>query len=93
MSTMQSPQSQSARTLPSDFFRMVEFDLVTGKRSVAELLRDSLEDAESQLRLERRRARRAERRAEDLSRAVRNWQEMIEDYERATASTIEDRRN
>lgn len=93
MSTTQSSHPQSISTHPSALFRMPEFDTVTEQRPVGEILRDSLEDAEAQLRLERRRARRAERRAEDLSRAVRNWQELIEDYERATTSTVEHRRN
>jgi hypothetical protein len=93
MSAAQSTQMKSARNLPSELFRMPEFDTVNGQRSVGDMLRDSLEDAETQLRFERRRARRAERRAQDLVRAVNNWHEMIEDYERTAKSPIEQRRN
>jgi hypothetical protein len=87
------PVAQYNSTLPSELFRMPEFDSAHGQRSVGEILRDSLEDAKAQLRLERRRARRAEQRARDLDRAVNNWYELIEDYERSTRSTIDQRQN
>jgi hypothetical protein len=63
---------------------MTEFDQVCDARSVAELLEAHLEDARAQLRFEQRLARRADRRVRDLSRAVENWQDLIDEYERAT---------
>ncbi len=72
---------------------MTEFDAVAESRSVAELLRDNLESAEAQLRIQQERAQRAQQRAQDLFRAVNNWHELIEDYERATSSSLADRRN
>jgi hypothetical protein len=72
---------------------MSEFDAVADERSVAEILQDNLESAEAQLRIQRRRAQRAQQRAQDLFRAVNNWHELIEDYELATGSTVEDRLN
>jgi hypothetical protein len=79
-------QLTPATPLPSALFRMPEFDTVTNERTVGDILRDSLEDAEAQLRLERRRARRAERRARDLARAVNNWHDLIDDYERSAGN-------
>jgi hypothetical protein len=72
---------------------MSEFDAVAETRSVAEVLRDNLESAETQLRHAKRRVQRAQQRAQDLFRAVNNWHELIEDYELATQSTPDDRRN
>jgi hypothetical protein len=72
---------------------MSEFDAVADARSVAELLRDNLDCAENQLRIQRRRAERAQQRAQDLFRAVNNWHELIEDYELATHTKVEDRQN
>jgi hypothetical protein len=63
-------------------FRVAEFDAVAASRSVAEVLRDNLEDAQAQLRLGQRLARRAERRVADLTRAVENWRDLLDDYER-----------
>ena len=85
MTTAHPSPTKFTATLPSTLFRMPEFDTVTNQRTVGDILRDSLEDAEAQLRLERRRARRAERRAQDLARAVSNWHELIEEYERSTS--------
>jgi hypothetical protein len=79
--------------VPSELFRMPEFDSEHRQRSVGDILRDSLEDAEAQLRLQRRRARRAEQRTRDLDRAVNNWHEMIEEYERSPRSTVGQHRN
>jgi hypothetical protein len=73
--------------------RMTEFDQVADARSVAELLQSHLEDARVQLRFEQRLARRADRRVRDLSRAVENWQDLIEEYERATRTAPRMRRN
>ena len=72
---------------------MAEFDQVADARSVDEVLRAHLEDARAQLRLEQRMARRAERRVRDVARAVENWQDLIDDYERVTRSNLYDRRN
>jgi hypothetical protein len=72
---------------------MEEFDAITASRTIGEVLRASLEDAEDQLRIGRRRALRALQRVEDLDRAVQNWHELIADYEQTTGSTIEHRRN
>jgi hypothetical protein len=76
-----------------EVFRMKEFDAAAASRTIADVLRANLEDAEAQLRVGRRMARRAQRRVADLDRAVQNWQELIEDYERATGSSREQRRN
>jgi hypothetical protein len=73
--------------------RMTEFDQVSDARSVAELLQAHLEDAQAQLRFEQRLARRADRRVRDLSRAVENWQDLIDEYERATLTAPRMRRN
>jgi hypothetical protein len=73
--------------------RMSEFDEAAASRSAADILRDNLENAQAQLRLQRRLARRAQRRVQDLDRAVENWQDLIDDYERVTGSTIDARRN
>jgi hypothetical protein len=74
-------------------FRMQEFDAAAATRTIADVLRANLEDAEAQLRVGRRVARRAQRRVTDLDRAVQNWQDLIDDYERATGSSMENRRN
>jgi hypothetical protein len=76
-----------------DVFRMTEFDAIAATRSIGEVLQANLESAEAQLRVVQRKARLAQRRAEDLDRAVRNWHELIEDYERATGSALESRQN
>jgi hypothetical protein len=68
---------------------MTEFDAVANDRSVAEVLRTNLENAEAQLAVVERRAERARRRADDLSRAVRNWHELIDDYERTTGVPLD----
>jgi hypothetical protein len=73
--------------------RMTEFDEASDARSVEEVLSAHLEDARAQLRFEQRLARRADRRVRDLSRAVENWQDLIDEYERTTRSTPRDRRN
>jgi hypothetical protein len=73
--------------------RMAEFDEVAASRSVGDILRDNLESAQAQLRLEQRLAGRAERRVLDLRQAVENWHELIDDYERITGSTLDARRN
>jgi hypothetical protein len=78
---------------PVRVFEMSEFDAVVESRSVADALRDNLADAEAQLRLQQRRARRAQRRVRDLTRAVENWHALIDDYERIARSTPNDRRN
>ncbi len=78
-STIDPGRKSSTRTVG---FRVAEFDAVAGSRSVAEVLRDNLRDAESQLRLQQRTARRAERRVVDLNRAVDNWRDLLDDYER-----------
>jgi hypothetical protein len=81
-------------TFPSSApFRVPEFDRVAADRSVGEALRNQLADAEAQLRFEQRLARRAERRVQDLSRAVENWQDLIDEYEARTRATPYDRRN
>ncbi|MGZ6995072.1 MAG: hypothetical protein ACXVIM_07655 [Acidimicrobiia bacterium] len=72
---------------------MSEFDDVLDTRSVAEVLRVNLENAEAQLRLEQRRARRAQQRVHDLGRAVESWHALIAEYEQATSSSAADRRN
>jgi hypothetical protein len=76
-----------------EVFRMEEFEAVAEGRSVADVLRANLESAEAQLRLSRRRARRAQRRADELDRAVHNWHEMLHDYEHATNSAPDARQN
>jgi hypothetical protein len=76
-----------------EMFRMQEFDAAAAARTIADVLRANLEDAEAQLRAGRRVARRAQRRVTDLDRAVQNWQDLIDDYERATGSSLEQRRN
>jgi hypothetical protein len=73
--------------------RMPEFDQASDARSVAELMHAHLEDARAQLRHEQRLARRADRRVRDLSRAVENWQDLVDDYERVTRTSIRERRN
>jgi hypothetical protein len=73
--------------------RMAEFDQASDARSVGEILQAHLEDARAQLRFEQRLARRADRRVRDLSRAVENWQDLIDDYERASGTTPRQRRN
>jgi hypothetical protein len=78
---------------PSDIFRMSEFERVAASRSVSEILRANLEDAENQLQHERARAQRAQARADRLARAVENWHELVEDYERVTGSSLAERRN
>ena len=93
MTTAHQAQDHDPRSHSPDVFRMTEFDAVAEARSVAELLRDNLESAETQLRIQQERAQRAQQRAQDLFRAVNNWHELIEDYERATSSSVEDRRN
>jgi hypothetical protein len=90
---METRTSKSKNVLPTKLYEMSEFDAVAGSRSVADVLRDSLENAEAQLRLERRRARRAERRVNDLTRAVDNWRDLIDDYDRIARSTPDNRRN
>jgi cob(I)alamin adenosyltransferase len=76
-------QSDSAHTVPPvACFEMAEFDAVAASRPVAEVLRANLEDAEAQLRFERRLARRAERRVNEVAQAVENWRHLIDDYER-----------
>jgi hypothetical protein len=73
--------------------RMAEFDQVSDARSVGEVLHAHLEDARAQLRFEQRLARRADRRVRDLSRAVENWQDLVDEYERVTRTTPSERRN
>jgi hypothetical protein len=72
-----------------DVFRMSEFDAVAARRSVGEVLQANLENAEAQLAVVERRAERARRRADDLGQAVRNWHELIADYERATGAPLD----
>jgi hypothetical protein len=72
-----------------DVFRMSEFDTVAAARSVSEMLRANLESAEAQLAVVERRAERARRRADDLGKAVRNWHELIADYERTTGAPLD----
>jgi hypothetical protein len=72
---------------------MEEFDAIAASRTIADVLRANLEDAEAQLRFGQREARRAQRRVADLDRAVQNWQDMVDDYERATGSSLDQRRN
>jgi len=93
VNTAQSSHTPSTGTVAHNLYRFREFDAVAEERSVADILRARLEDAEAQLRVERRRARRAERRAKDLARAVNNWYELIEDFERTTNTTFDLRRN
>jgi hypothetical protein len=84
------PQPTIRPSTPAhDVFRMTEFDAVAGERSVAEVLRANLENAEAQLAVLERRAERARRYADDLGQAVRNWHELIADYERATGTPLE----
>jgi hypothetical protein len=85
--------SQHRGSQHREVFRMEEFDAVAASRTIADVLQANLEDARAQLRFERREARRAERRVADLDRAVQNWQDLIDDYERATGSSLEQRRN
>jgi hypothetical protein len=73
--------------------RMAEFDQVAEARPIAELLHAHLEDARAQLRFEQRLARRADRRVRDLSRAVEQWQDLIDEYERVTRTSPRERRN
>ena len=93
METIRESQSKSVRSIAREVFRVSEFDEVAQSWSIGEVLRANLESAEAQLRLEQRRARRAERRVKDLWRAVDNWHELIADYEQATNSAMDDRRN
>ena len=78
---------------PRRVFRMAEFDAALASRTVADVLAANLADAETQLRSARRRARLAQRRADDLDRAVHNWHELIEDYERLTGTAVQQRTN
>ncbi len=55
-----------------------EFEL---ERSPVQLLRDSAEDAEHQLRRARRRSERAQRRVENLETCVGEWAHLLSDYE------------
>jgi hypothetical protein len=73
--------------------RMVEFDVVAQSRSVADLLRANLEDAEEQHRAAGRRARKAQKRYETLTLVVESWEELMADYERSTAAASLGRRN
>jgi hypothetical protein len=72
---------------------MTEFDQASEARSVQEVLHAHLEDARAQLRVEQRHVRRAERRVRDLSRAIENWLDLIDEYERVTRTTPHERRN
>jgi hypothetical protein len=93
MTTAHQSKNEHALAHSPDVFRMSEFDAVAEARSVAEALRDNLESAEAQLQIQRQRAERAQQRAQDLFRAVNNWHELIEDYERATHSSTSERMN
>lgn len=84
---------ETARIRRPTQFRVPEFDQIADGRSVSAALYDHLADAEAQLRLEQRHARRAERRVHDLTRAVENWQDLIDEYERVTRTTPHERRN
>jgi hypothetical protein len=89
MSTSTTPRVRQR----GDVFRMAEFDAIAASRTIADVLRANLESAEAQCQVLERRARLAQRRAEDLRRAVRNWHDVIDDYERATNTTVETRQN
>ncbi len=93
METIPEAESKPRRSVAHEVFRVSEFDEIVESWPVGDVLRANLESAEAQLRLEQRRARRAERRVKDLWRAVDNWHELIDVYEQATHSAVDDRRN
>jgi hypothetical protein len=83
----------SKSTPRREVFRMAEFDAIAASRTIADVLQANLESAEAQYRVVEQRARHAQIRAEDLRRAVQNWHSLIDDYERATGTTVETRLN